>query len=117
MGWTTPGRCAIYGTEVSRRALSTFADSVRWRRRMMCPRCQFQNRAGVRFCEGCGARLEQTCPSCGTVVPPDRKFCGTCGQALAGLAPPEPRFMSPQDYTPQHLAAKILTSKAALEGE
>jgi class 3 adenylate cyclase/tetratricopeptide (TPR) repeat protein len=25
--------------------------------------------------------------------------------------------MSPQDYTPQHLAAKILTSKAALEGE
>jgi class 3 adenylate cyclase len=28
-----------------------------------------------------------------------------------------PRFASPESYTPQHLAEKILTSKAALEGE
>jgi class 3 adenylate cyclase/tetratricopeptide (TPR) repeat protein len=28
-----------------------------------------------------------------------------------------PRFSSPQTYTPRHLAEKILTSKAALEGE
>jgi class 3 adenylate cyclase/tetratricopeptide (TPR) repeat protein len=32
--------------------------------------------------------------------------------------PDEPsRFASPKDYTPQHLAEKILTSKSALEGE
>jgi class 3 adenylate cyclase/tetratricopeptide (TPR) repeat protein len=29
----------------------------------------------------------------------------------------EPRFASPESYTPKHLAEKILTSKAALEGE
>ena len=31
--------------------------------------------------------------------------------------PAEPRFASPQSYTPKHLAEKILTSKSALEGE
>ena len=37
---------------------------------------------------------------------------------LAGAAPPpSPRFASPESYTPKHLAEKILTSKAALEGE
>jgi hypothetical protein len=29
----------------------------------------------------------------------------------------QPRFVSPDAYTPKHLAEKILTSKAALEGE
>jgi class 3 adenylate cyclase len=32
-------------------------------------------------------------------------------------AGPQPRFASPETYTPKHLAEKILTSKAALEGE
>src|SRR5207249_7725154 len=32
-------------------------------------------------------------------------------------APTQPRFASPESYTPRHLAEKILTSKAALEGE
>src|SRR5678816_575762 len=31
--------------------------------------------------------------------------------------PTADRFVSPESYTPKHLAAKILTSKAALEGE
>jgi len=35
-----------------------------------------------------------------------------------GTAPaPEPRFSAPESYTPKHLAEKILSSKAALEGE
>jgi class 3 adenylate cyclase len=29
----------------------------------------------------------------------------------------QPRFASPESYTPKHLAEKILTSKSALEGE
>ena len=33
---------------------------------------------------------------------------------LAGRAPPAP---APESYTPRHLAERILTSKAALEGE
>ena len=34
-----------------------------------------------------------------------------------GAAGPAARFASPESYTPKHLAEKILTSKAALEGE
>jgi class 3 adenylate cyclase/tetratricopeptide (TPR) repeat protein len=81
---------------------------------MTCPRCQAENGAGASFCGDCGARLEAACPSCGTPVTPGKKFCRACGAALT----PEPsRFTSPESYTPKHLAEKILTSKAALEGE
>ncbi|MFB3092035.1 MAG: AAA family ATPase, partial [Dehalococcoidia bacterium] len=84
---------------------------------MKCPRCQFENRKEIRFCEECGAKLEQACPSCGAAVPPDRKFCGACGQALSDAPHPAPKFGSPQSYSPKHLVEKILTSKSALEGE
>src|SRR5919197_3715007 len=83
---------------------------------MRCSRCQAENREGLRFCEDCGARLAATCPSCGAEVTPGKKFCGSCGTPLAGTHP-EGRFTSPHTYTPQHLAEKILTSKAVLEGE
>src|SRR6266545_5298732 len=60
---------------------------------MRCPRCQHDNRAAAKFCEECGAP---------TGVP----------------APATPaRFAAPEPYTPWHLAEKILTSRAALEGE
>jgi class 3 adenylate cyclase len=46
------------------------------------------------------------------------KFCGGCGASLgASPAAAGPRFAAPETYTPSHLAEKILTSKAALEGE
>ena len=82
---------------------------------MNCPRCQAENDAGARFCEDCGARLEAACPSCGTPVTPGKKFCRSCGAALT--TDPASRFASPVSYTPKHIAEKILTSKAALEGE
>jgi class 3 adenylate cyclase len=82
---------------------------------MKCSRCQAENDAGARFCEDCGARLEAACPSCGTPVTPGKKFCRSCGAALTTA--PAGRFASPESYTPKHLAEKILTSKAALEGE
>ena len=37
--------------------------------------------------------------------------------SLSRAAPSNARFAAPQSYTPKHLAEKILTSKAALEGE
>ncbi|HSF05994.1 MAG TPA: adenylate/guanylate cyclase domain-containing protein [Methylomirabilota bacterium] len=83
---------------------------------MRCSRCQAENREGLRFCEDCGARLAATCPSCGAELTPGKKFCGSCGTSLAP-AQPESRYASPQNYTPKHLAEKILTSKGALEGE
>ena len=43
------------------------------------------------------------------------RFCLGCGTPLAEGAAPSAR--APRDYTPKHLADKILQSKSALEGE
>jgi hypothetical protein len=85
---------------------------------MQCPRCHAENREGRRFCGECGLSFASTCPSCGFLNEGSEKFCGGCGRSLTP-APTlaEPKFGSPQAYTPKHLAEKILTSKAALEGE
>ena len=82
---------------------------------MQCPRCQHENLQGARFCGQCAAPLAPVCPSCGATNPPNNKFCSQCATALD--KPSQPRFASPESYTPKHLAEKILTSKAALEGE
>ena len=84
---------------------------------MKCLQCQHENPPQSRFCFECGARLAPTCSSCGAELPAGVKFCNQCGQAAAGQAPVNPRLVSPETYTPKHLAEKILTSKAALEGE
>jgi class 3 adenylate cyclase/tetratricopeptide (TPR) repeat protein len=86
---------------------------------MKCPRCQHDSREGRRFCAECGASLAVACLACGFSNEPGEKFCGGCGSPLgaqAGTATGS-RFSSPESYTPKHLAEKILTSKAALEGE
>jgi len=82
-----------------------------------CPRCQAENRAGRRFCGECGLSLALTCPACGFLNEGSEKFCGGCGAPMtvsAATARPSP---PPGSYTPKHLAERILTSKAALEGE
>jgi class 3 adenylate cyclase/tetratricopeptide (TPR) repeat protein len=81
---------------------------------MKCPRCAHENPGAARFCEGCAAPLILTCSSCGAFLSARAKFCHACGDLVSG-APPVTR--SPEDYTPKHLAERILTSKAALEGE
>jgi class 3 adenylate cyclase/tetratricopeptide (TPR) repeat protein len=82
---------------------------------MQCPRCQAENPEGARFCEECGARLARACPNCGAEVSPGKRFCWSCGAQLG--APATDRVPSPVAYTPKHLAERILTSKAVLEGE
>jgi class 3 adenylate cyclase len=87
---------------------------------MQCPQCQHENPLDAGFCDECGSRLEVTCPACGEANRVGAKFCRKCGQALiqrGGSAQSSARFDSPQSYTPKHLAEKILTSKAGLEGE
>jgi tetratricopeptide (TPR) repeat protein len=90
---------------------------------MHCPSCGFENPEGLKFCNECGTPLRMPCAQCGFTKQPQAKFCGECGAALlpqAGVssAPPvAPRPHAPLSYTPTHLAEKILTSKAALEGE
>jgi class 3 adenylate cyclase len=64
---------------------------------------------------GRGARLAVRCARCGTDLSSEARFCFSCGAAVAAGTPPVPR--PPDSYTPKHLAERILTSKAALEGE
>src|SRR4051794_37134888 len=84
---------------------------------MQCPQCQAENPDRARFCEDCGARLELKCPHCGEAATPGKKFCASCGGSLIAAGPVIHREPAPQDYTPKHLAERIISSRGALEGE
>ena len=85
---------------------------------MNCPRCQREAPADAAFCPTCGSKLNIACPQCGAATTADDHFCRKCGHRLAMAATPVTvGLVSPESYTPKHLAEKILTSKAALEGE
>lgn len=85
---------------------------------MRCPKCQFENREGAKFCKECGAKLELACPKCDAFITPDSKFCDECGTDLSKptIAPPV-HYSEPQSYTPRFLADKILTTRSSIEGE
>ena len=96
---------------------------------MKCPSCNASVPEAAKFCSECGTPLPRACLACGHGNPASAKFCSECGAQLAlapslpspatggGLAGWQPRFASAKDYTPKHLVKKILTSRAALEGE
>jgi class 3 adenylate cyclase/predicted ATPase len=96
---------------------------------MKCPSCDASVPEAAKFCSSCGAPLPRPCPACGHGNTASAKFCSECGTQLAAapflpspslggrLAEGRPRFASAEDYTPKHLAKKILTSRAVLEGE
>jgi class 3 adenylate cyclase/tetratricopeptide (TPR) repeat protein len=82
---------------------------------MECAACGHANPVRALFCESCGAGLAVCCAGCGTALRSGARFCDACG---ARVAPPGPgQTDSPRAYTPRHLAEKILTNRAALEGE
>jgi class 3 adenylate cyclase len=81
---------------------------------MKCLR-QHENPPGMKFCGECAAPLAPICPSCGAANPPENNFCGQCAAPLRPLS--TPKCAAPASYTAKYLAEKILTSKAALEGE
>ena len=89
---------------------------VSFRPTMTCSGCGHGNPEGVRFCGGCGARLDVVCASCQAPNPPGNRFCHGAAEPSRAEAAPG-RFASPQAYTPKHLAEKILTTGSALEGE
>jgi class 3 adenylate cyclase/tetratricopeptide (TPR) repeat protein len=85
---------------------------------MKCPRCQRENDSKAKFCQECAAPLARACSKCGNELPSTAKFCPECAHpARDAVIIDQGRFSSPETYTPKHLAEKILTSKAALEGE
>ena len=82
---------------------------------MRCPRCQAAAPGWARFCGECGTRLALICPHCRAEVSSGTSFCWSCGGQLAD--PVAEQIPPPVAYTPEHLVERILTSKAALEGE
>ena len=80
--------------------------------------CNHTNPVGARFCGECGAALAPGCRQCAAPLVAGTKFCHACGAAVVAAA----TFVgmagaAPISYTPQHLAAKILKTRSALEGE
>ncbi len=57
------------------------------------------------------------CASCGAELKPGAKFCSKCGASAAEPKPEAFPTRAVADYTPKHLADKILNSRSALEGE
>jgi class 3 adenylate cyclase/tetratricopeptide (TPR) repeat protein len=91
---------------------------------MKCPKCQFDNREGVKFCEKCGTKMELACPNCRAKIPMDREFCGECGRNLSipSEAPAkdlsfDEKLEKIQRYLPKGLTEKILSQKDRIEGE
>ncbi len=91
---------------------------------MRCPKCQSDNRDGVRFCEECGAKLEMVCHACKAEIPLGKKFCGECGARLDAPVKTPPKDLSLdekidkiQRYLPKGLKEKILSQKDRIEGE
>jgi predicted amidophosphoribosyltransferase len=79
---------------------------------MRCPECGHENAAEMKFCGECGNHLAVPCRECGARSAPAQE----CGARLESGASSH-HLPSPDTYTPKHIAEKILTSKAALEGE
>jgi class 3 adenylate cyclase/tetratricopeptide (TPR) repeat protein len=91
---------------------------------MQCPKCQFENREGAKFCIECGNKLEISCSKCGHLNPSESKFCEECGSKLGlppGQAPKELSFDEKltkiQKYLPKGLTEKILSQRDRIEGE
>ena len=91
---------------------------------MKCPKCQFDNPEGIKFCGDCGSKLEVRCPHCKSPNPPQFKFCGECGQKLSIHTEASPKELSfdeklekIQRYLPKGLTEKILSQRNKIEGE
>jgi class 3 adenylate cyclase/tetratricopeptide (TPR) repeat protein len=91
---------------------------------MDCPKCQFENRSGAKFCKKCGNKIELLCPACGHSCQTDSIFCDECGKKLTAPQKQPLKDLSfdekldkIQKYLPKGLAEKILAQKDKIEGE
>jgi len=91
---------------------------------MKCPKCQFENLGGLKFCGKCGAKLEKVCPKCNFSNPHDFIYCGECGHDLTLPSRPiskelsfDEKLAKIQRYLPKGLSEKILAQRGRIEGE
>ncbi len=91
---------------------------------MKRPKCQADNREGIKFCEECGAKMELKCPKCGAEILLRKKYCGECGHDLSLPSKPIPKELTFEEklakiqrYLPKDLTQKILAQRDRIEGE
>jgi class 3 adenylate cyclase/tetratricopeptide (TPR) repeat protein len=91
---------------------------------MKCPKCQFENPEGIKFCGECGSELKRICPYCNFTNPPQFKFCGECGHNLSIPSEAKLKELSFDEklakikrYLPKDLTQKILSQRDKIEGE
>lgn len=83
-----------------------------------CLSCGHENAPGARFCTACGVRQDACCPVCQAAIIPAQNFCSGCGSALRNSAAAGAEVgRLPVNYTPAHLAQRILASRSAIHGE
>ena len=94
---------------------------------MNCADCEATLPDDAKFCPACGERVVVRCTACGQALLPEARFCAQCGEKVGGRKVSAEANASTRvhtlidrtslDYTPKHLADKILQSRSALEGE
>jgi class 3 adenylate cyclase/tetratricopeptide (TPR) repeat protein len=89
---------------------------------MQCGRCSATNPSGSRFCDACGAPLPLVCAACNHTNRPGARFCAGCGRELTLSAAdagggPTAGPVATVPLLPPQLAARILSSRFAREGE
>ena len=93
---------------------------------MQCPKCQYENQAGDKFCRECGTKLSYVCPKCGHEANPQDKFCAECGTKLVEDVPTTTEVTVPkledmhaqlQNLIPEALAQKYLDAEQQAAGE
>ena len=91
---------------------------------MKCPKCQFDNREGAKFCGKCRAKLLWVCSQCNSENPPENNFCDECGHDFTLPSEPTSKELSfdekidkIQRYLPKGLTDKILSQRDKIEGE
>jgi class 3 adenylate cyclase/regulation of enolase protein 1 (concanavalin A-like superfamily)/energy-coupling factor transporter ATP-binding protein EcfA2 len=91
---------------------------------MKCPKCNYENRNGVKFCENCGEKMPSICPECGAEVGPNARFCGECGAKLsepstgkAEISIPKLESMQDKIYIPEPLRRKMNLAEQEIQGE
>jgi class 3 adenylate cyclase/tetratricopeptide (TPR) repeat protein len=93
---------------------------------MKCPKCQYENLEGMKFCIQCGSSLNNICANCGFGNIPQARFCGECGARLveeesiqteAAIPRLEELHARMQRTMPSSLAAQVQTDTGDAEGE
>jgi class 3 adenylate cyclase/tetratricopeptide (TPR) repeat protein len=82
-----------------------------------CPKCEFDNREEVKFCEECGFKFELECPACKAYIPAGRKFCGECGHHLVPTDEVSEKKPETKNVPFHSLAEKSISEVAPIEGE